>query len=92
MALADKMRRVGVFYDALGGIVGYQLEALQQIRASETLERLTLLEEQDVAAAQSAHEGETTYYEPEGVDLAADESVAFRTAMDGLRALPWLQC
>lgn len=88
VALADKMRRVDVFYDALGGIVGYQLEALQQIRASETLERLTLLEEQDVAAAQSAHEGETTYYEPEGVDLAADESVAFRTAMDGLRALP----
>jgi UTP---glucose-1-phosphate uridylyltransferase len=81
--------KVQQFYDALGGIVGYQLKCLELIAAAKSKE----LEEAEAKANGSADDGadaHTDFLIPQGPNLQGPEGrrVAQRAAADGLRAMP----
>lgn len=98
--LVDMLARLEKFYDSIGGVVGYQLAALELIRSSE--EREKSAEEMESALGGNSEvplpespmwdgselledEGaETNYHMPVGPDLAADPDFAQRAAAWGL--------
>ena len=82
--LLESMRSAESFYDILGGVVGYQLTALELIQEAEGK---AAQEQYGVAAAESPS---CSFLVPRGHDLTADPDFALRAAAAGLAALPRL--
>lgn len=69
------------FYDCIGGIVGYQLTALELIKSSEV----------GAASCVNGKEIQETFYHiPEGKDLSRDTAFATKAAAWGINGLPYM--
>eukprot|EP00898_Chlorokybus_atmophyticus_P005878 jgi/Chlat1/6291/Chrsp44S05785 len=79
LRLATVLERMDSFYDCLGGIVGYQVAALELIQASAA-------EAQSTTAAQAT--AAVNYKVPPGVDLSENRQYATKAAGWGIDALP----
>lgn len=91
MRLAENLVKVQNFYDALGGIVGYQLKCLQLICDAKEEKYASSIDSGSDAA--SASDGTSVeYLEPQGPNFQGHEgrAEAQKAAGDGLRALPGL--
>jgi hypothetical protein len=98
--LVEMLARLEKFYDSIGGIVGYQLAALELIRASEEREESIEKMESSLGGDSDEHlseiavwdgsellpdeTAETNYHMPVGPDLAADPGFAQQAAAWGL--------
>lgn len=98
--LIEMLARLEKFYDSIGGILGYQLAALELIRASEEREESIEKMESSLGGDSDEHlseialwdgsellpdeMAETNYHMPVGPDLAADPGFAQQAAAWGL--------
>lgn len=104
--LAEALHRVEVFYDSMGGIIGYQLNSLQLITAAKASAAATAATAA-AATTSSSHTDSTstnssnavedeqahvTYHVPPGLDLAGEAGgdLGVKAAAQGLLALPYL--
>lgn len=97
-SLAEKLIKVQRFYDALGGIVGYQLKCLQLILDAKVSENQSGSYDSSSTSStdqpsSSEFEEEVDYLVPQGPKFnKGDEGreLAVQAAGQGLRALPEL--
>jgi hypothetical protein len=74
--LVSDLGRVDLFYNSIGGLIGYQCKCLEVLRRKE--------EESDGMQTGS----EVLFHLPQGPNLADDRRVAAQAAATGLEALP----
>lgn len=81
--LAATLKRVEVFYDSIGGLLGYQRKCLQ-IMLESSEQQADAIDPTSVAA------GEVTFHMPQGPDLAGPNGrqLAAESSAAGLEALP----
>lgn len=79
LELAESLAKAQEFYDAIGGLVGYQFKSLSLIRG-----------EQEEVCARGASQVELSFHIPRGPDLSTEEGhkLAQKEALEGLAALP----
>eukprot|EP00193_Tetraselmis_chui_P003611 CAMPEP_0177752566 /NCGR_PEP_ID=MMETSP0491_2-20121128/989_1 /TAXON_ID=63592 /ORGANISM="Tetraselmis chuii, Strain PLY429" /LENGTH=887 /DNA_ID=CAMNT_0019267781 /DNA_START=95 /DNA_END=2758 /DNA_ORIENTATION=+ len=80
--LALVLRKCDTFYDAIGGLIGYQLKVCHIIRDSEKEA------EEECAASVEAECASQQFMQPPCVDLSKDQSAATAAAISGLQVLP----
>jgi len=78
--LALVLRKCDTFYDAIGGLVGYQLKVCNIIRDS-------VEEEESVEPSLEEHPPQQ-FLQPPCVDLSKDQATATAAAVGGLKVLP----
>lgn len=88
LELVDMLVRMEKFYDSVGGILGYQLVALELIEAAEA-EKGSSQSRMDAGAPHgSISRPEPRFGVPLGRDLARDKVYATQAAFWGLQGLP----
>lgn len=82
LELVTMLRRLEKFYDAIGGIIGYQLASLELILAAEQEQRGLLPKETNTG------EGKPRFLVPRGQNLALEKDFASQASIWGLQGLP----
>eukprot|EP00192_Tetraselmis_astigmatica_P009689 CAMPEP_0117698622 /NCGR_PEP_ID=MMETSP0804-20121206/29852_1 /TAXON_ID=1074897 /ORGANISM="Tetraselmis astigmatica, Strain CCMP880" /LENGTH=885 /DNA_ID=CAMNT_0005512935 /DNA_START=195 /DNA_END=2852 /DNA_ORIENTATION=+ len=81
--LAEVLRKCDVFYDAIGGLIGYQIKVCQLILEGKDGEECSPMEES------CPPEGELRqcFLEPPSLDISQDQAKALAAAVEGLRVV-----
>ncbi|KAH9535819.1 hypothetical protein CY35_17G073500 [Sphagnum magellanicum] len=86
-SLVQMLERMDRFYDSIGGIIGYQVAALELIKAYEQEQELCL-SKLLLAERTTGQHSRKQFLVPVGPDLAKDKEYAIRAASWGLERLP----
>eukprot|EP00899_Mesostigma_viride_P001069 jgi/Mesvir1/10963/Mv07850-RA.1 len=87
LKLLPKLRRLERFYDAIGGIIGYQLMVLRLVRDKEEAEA-RMRESGPRPVDSPCTDGHVCLHNPAGIDLAREPEKQPMAAAWGLQALP----
>jgi hypothetical protein len=86
-SIVRMLERMDRFYDSIGGIIGYQVAALELIKAYEQEQELCLSKSL-LAEWTTGQHSRKQFLVPVGRDLAKDKEYAIRAASWGLERLP----